>query len=56
VSREEFDKAAHLLKERGMRVPDTQTVFDKIDTNNGGYILFDEFCHFAIENHMEFNE
>ena len=56
VSMAEFAKATPLLQERGLRVPNAQAVFDRIDTNNGGYILFDEFCHYAIENEMEFVE
>ena len=56
VSMAEFEKAAPILKDRGMRVPNAKRVFDQIDTNNGGYILFGEFCHYAIENEMEFQE
>ena len=56
VSMTEFEKAAPILKERGLKVPNAQVIFNKIDTNNGGYILFDEFCHYAIENEMEFKE
>ena len=50
VSMAEFEKATPLLRERGLRVPNAKMVFDRIDTNNGGYIVFDEFCHYAIEN------
>ena len=49
---DEFEKAVPLLKSRGMRVPNAKLVFERIDTNHGGYILFDEFCHYAIENEM----
>ena len=41
VSMAEFAKATPLLQERGLRVPNAKAVFDRIDTNNGGYILFD---------------
>lgn len=52
----EFAKATPLLQSKGLRVPNAQVIFDRIDTNNGGYILFDEFCHYAIENEMEFSD
>jgi len=41
ITRAEFEQASFLL-ELGDLNPDD--VFDKIDTNKGGYILFDEFC------------
>jgi Ca2+-binding EF-hand superfamily protein len=56
VSLEEFEKAVPLLEQRGLKVPNAKAIFHKIDTNNGGYILFDEFCHYVIANHMEFEE
>lgn len=56
VSLQEFEKAVPLLQKKGLNVPDAKAIFHKIDTNNGGYILFDEFCHYVIKNHMEFKE
>jgi len=56
VSLAEFEKAVPLLHERGLKVPYAKSIFQKIDTNNGGYILFDEFCHYVIANQMEIEE
>ena len=54
VSMQEFEKAVPLLQEKGMNISDPKAIFNKIDTNHGGYILFDEFCHYVIEHHMKF--
>ena len=56
VSRDEFVKAVPLLQQKGMKVSDPQAIFNTIDKNHGGYILFDEFCYYVIENHMDFQE
>ena len=37
-----------MLRDRGMKISDPEAIFNKIDTNHGGYILFDEFCHYVI--------
>ena len=34
-------------------VNDIEDTFNTIDVNHGGYILFDEFCHWAITNVLE---
>jgi len=34
-------------------IPDVDTLFDAIDTNKGGFILFDEFASWAIGNNMD---
>ena len=54
ISMDEFEKAVDPLQARGLKIPDAKNIFAKIDTNNGGFILFDEFCHYAIESEMEF--
>jgi hypothetical protein len=45
-----------ILQQRGLNVPNADKAFSEIDTNHGGYILFDEFCHYAIKHHMVYNE
>lgn len=56
VSMAEFEQATPLLQQRGLKIPNAQAIFCEIDTNNGGYILFNEFCYYVIENEMEFSE
>jgi EF-hand domain pair len=41
LSRSEFAEAASAL---GVEEGDVDRVFDEIDTNRGGVVLFDEFC------------
>lgn len=41
LSRSEFAEAATAL---GVEEADVDRVFDEIDTNRGGVVLFDEFC------------
>jgi len=48
VSKAEFTQAVPMLRERSMKISDPEAIFNKIDTNHGGYILFDEFCHYVI--------
>jgi len=35
---------------------DAEAEFKKIDTNNGGYILFDEFCKWAITKNLDLED
>ena len=41
LSREEFVQAAHVLN---VEPSHSQQVFDEMDENHGGYIVFEEFC------------
>lgn len=56
ISKSEFLKAVPLLREKGMKLGDPMTVFQEIDTCNGGTILFDEFCRYVIANNLEFTD
>lgn len=53
ISLEEFEKAVPALKEQGVNIPDGKQAFKEIDTNNGGMILFDEFCDWAIKKNVK---
>ena len=33
--------------------PNMESEFYKIDTNRGGFILFDEFCSWAMKKNLE---
>jgi Ca2+-binding EF-hand superfamily protein len=46
LSRSEFAEAASAL---GVEEADVNRVFDEIDTNRGGVVLFDEFCTWLAE-------
>lgn len=47
ISRNEFVKSFAALELRG----DASEVFDEIDTNDGGMILFDELCNYMANKH-----
>lgn len=48
LSREEFVQTAHILNVDASR---SQKVFDEMDENRGGYVVFDEFCLWMAEKH-----
>mmetsp|Transcript_60757 Transcript_60757/g.51444 ORF Transcript_60757/g.51444 Transcript_60757/m.51444 type:complete len:82 (+) Transcript_60757:436-681(+) len=48
VSLPEFKTAVDMLGCWGIEVEDTELTFRQIDTNNGGFILFDEFADWVI--------
>lgn len=52
ISLEEFEKAVPTLQGKGLKIPDAKKAFAEIDTNNGGKILFDEFCHWVISHQL----
>ena len=37
------------IEKWGVKITDPEAEFKKIDTNNGGFILFDEFCDYAVK-------
>ncbi|PKY53571.1 EF-hand [Rhizophagus irregularis] len=46
---DEFKKGYELMKMNGGSDEELKAKFDEIDTNQGGYILFDEFCIYAAK-------
>jgi len=58
VTRDEFCTAAPMLAQWGLQVNPAElpSVFDQIDTNNGGVILFTEFADWAIANKLDLGE
>lgn len=48
VSPVEFAAAGPLLAKWGVPVCSAEEAFKEIDANNGGFVLFDEFCNWAI--------
>jgi Ca2+-binding EF-hand superfamily protein len=59
INLEEFKAMRERLIEWGANVPDEgseETVFNEIDSNNGGQILFNEFCRWAIKQKLDLDE
>ncbi|CAG8514650.1 7965_t:CDS:2 [Paraglomus occultum] len=52
ISYVEFKKGHDLMGIKGRSDKVLKAAFDEIDTNHGGYILFDEFCTYAAKTKM----
>ncbi|CAG8597894.1 8291_t:CDS:2 [Dentiscutata erythropus] len=52
ITFEEFKKGHKLIKLQGLSDEELKEEFTKIDTNNGGLILFDEFCIYAAKRKL----
>jgi len=52
---EEFKKGLPLIKKWGIIIFNTKTVFNELDKDKSGLILFQEFCRWAIENNLDIN-
>lgn len=53
VTLKEFKQAVPQLEKWGISVPDPDEEFKKIDTNNGGMLLFDEFARWAVAKNLD---
>jgi hypothetical protein len=53
ISKKEFNVALPILGKWGIKLTDPDQAFKEIDTNNGGFILFDEFCSWAVKKHFD---
>ena len=56
INLEEFKKAVPTLNKWGVKIDDPVKEFNKIDTNHGGVILFDEFCSYAIKKNLDLED
>ena len=52
----EFKKAVPILEKWGVKITDPNAEFKKIDTNNSGSIMFDEFCEYAIKKNLDLED
>ena len=52
----EFKKAIPTLEKWGIKVENPQAEFKKIDNNNSGSIMFDEFCNYAIQKNLDLED
>jgi len=53
IDYDEFVAAIPTFEKWGVKVTDPEKTFAKIDTDKGGRIRFDEFCHWAIQNNLD---
>lgn len=49
----EFKKGLSVLSKWGIDIRNPEMEFRKIDTNNGGFVLFDEFVDFCIRKSLD---
>lgn len=56
ISIEEFKAAVPIMKRWGVLVTDPEAEFKKIDVNNGGTLLFDEFSHYCITKSLDLED
>eukprot|EP00668_Euglena_longa_P041340 GGOE01054409.1.p1 GENE.GGOE01054409.1~~GGOE01054409.1.p1 ORF type:complete len:179 (-),score=59.53 GGOE01054409.1:311-847(-) len=56
ISLQEFSKGVDLLRRWGVTVTDPAAEFHRVDRNGGGFILFDEFCNWAIPKGLDLED
>ena len=44
------------MEKWGVKITDPKAEFKKIDTNNSGSIMFDEFCEYAIKKNLDLED
>lgn len=55
INFDEFQKALPKLAEWGIKVEDPKAEFETIDANDGGQVLFAEFCDWGFKKSLEQN-
>ena len=56
ISREEFISAKQMIERWVGPIKNPDATFKEIDTNKGGFILFDEFCEWAIRKNLDLED
>jgi len=56
ISLEEFTAAKEKIEVWVGKIDDAEAVFNEIDDNHGGKILFDEFCRWAIKKNLDLED
>jgi Ca2+-binding EF-hand superfamily protein len=56
ISYDEFVQAIPEIEKMGFKVTEPAKIFASIDTNGGGQITFDEFCHWAIKAKLDLED
>jgi len=49
-------KSRRMIEGWGIQVGDPEKVFRQIDRDNGGMILFEEFCDWAAVNNLDLED
>ena len=52
----EFKKALPTLEKWGVKITDPKAEFKKIDNNNSGSTMSDEFCEYAIKKNLDLED
>ena len=53
VEIKEFKASVPIMQKWGVSIVNPEAEFKKIDTNNGGFILFDEFADYCIKRSLD---
>jgi len=53
INFEEFEGALPQIEKWGVKVEDAKAAFDEMDGNDGGQVLFNEFCRWAMKKHID---
>jgi len=53
---EEFSKATSVLESWEVKVEDPKAEFDAMDSDNGGYVRFQEFCSWALKKNLDVSD
>ena len=56
INLKEFKKALPTLEKWGIKMKNPEAEFKKIDRNNSGSIMFDEFCEYAIKKNLDLED
>jgi len=56
IELKEFKQALPMLRDWGVAVTDAQQTFSEIDQNGGGFVLFDEFCEWALQQCLDYDK
>ena len=56
ITFEEFKNTIPLMNKWGIEVENPKKLFDEIDSNSGGQIMFGEFCFWAIRNNVDLED
>ena len=56
VNLQEFKKALPTLEKWGIKMKNPEAEFKKIDHNNSGNVMFNEFCEFAIKKNLDLED
>jgi len=56
ISLEEFKKAVPQIEKWGVKITDPEATFKKVDSDNGGMLLFDEFAHWALQEGLDLED